>query len=89
MIFVQTIQAGTGNFNSGYGTETNAIAACVIGGISFCGGVGKVGGAVIDAIILGFLTYAFAYIGVNSNLQSLIKGLIAVTLDCAKYLRKR
>ncbi|MCQ2796305.1 MAG: galactoside ABC transporter permease, partial [Bacilli bacterium] len=90
--FVQAIQTGTGNFNSGYGTETDAIAACVIGGISFSGGVGKVGGAVIGAIILGFLTYAFAYIGVNSNLQLLIKGviiLVAVALDCVKYLRKK
>lgn len=90
--FVQAVQTGTGNFNSGYGTETDAIAACVIGGISFSGGVGKVGGAVIGAIILGFLTYAFAYIGVNSNLQLLIKGviiLVAVALDCVKYLRKK
>ena len=90
--FVQAIQTGTGNFNSGYGTETDAIAACVIGGISFSGGVGKVGGAVIGAIILGFLTFAFAYIGVNSNLQLLIKGviiLIAVALDCVKYLKKK
>lgn len=90
--FVQAVQTGTGNFNSGYGTETDAIAACVIGGISFSGGVGKVGGAVIGAIILGFLTYAFAYIGVNSNLQLLIKGviiLIAVALDCVKYLKKK
>ena len=90
--FVQAIQTGTGNFNSGYGTETDAIAACVIGGISFSGGVGKVGGAVIGAIILGFLTYAFAYAGINSNLQLLIKGviiLVAVALDCVKYLRKK
>ncbi len=90
--FVQAVQTGTGNFNSGYGTETDAIAACVIGGISFSGGVGKVGGAVIGATILGFLTYAFAYIGINSNLQLLIKGviiLVAVALDCVKYLRKK
>ena len=90
--FVQAIQTGTGNFNSGYGTETDAIAACVIGGISFSGGVGKVSGAVIGAIILGFLTHAFSYLGVNSNLQLLIKGviiLVAVALDCVKYLRKK
>ena len=90
--FVQALQTGTGNFNSGYGTETDAIAACVIGGISFSGGVGKVGGAVIGAIILGFLTYAFAFINVDSNLQLLIKGviiLVAVALDCVKYLRKK
>lgn len=90
--FVQAIQTGTGNFNSGYGTETDAIAACVIGGISFSGGVGKVSGAVIGATILGFLTYAFAYMGINSNLQLLIKGviiLVAVTLDCVKFLKKK
>ncbi|MCQ2752858.1 MAG: galactoside ABC transporter permease [Bacilli bacterium] len=90
--FVQAVQTGTGNFNSGYGTETDAIAACVIGGISFSGGVGKVSGAVIGALILGFLTHAFGYIGVDSNLQLLIKGiiiLVAVALDCVKYLRKK
>ena len=90
--FVQAIQTGTGNFNSGYGTETDAIAACVIGGISFSGGVGKVSGAVVGTIILGFLTHAFSYMGVNSNLQLLIKGviiLVAVALDCVKYLRKK
>lgn len=90
--FIQGLQVGTGNFNSGYGTETDAIAACVIGGISFSGGVGKVGGAVFGAIILGFLTYIFNFLGVNANLQLLVKGfiiLIAVALDCAKFLKKK
>ena len=90
--FVQALQVPAGNFNSGYGTETDAIAACVIGGISFSGGVGKVRGAVIGAIVLGFLTYAFNFLSINANLQLLIKGviiLVAVALDCVKYLRKK
>lgn len=90
--FVQAAQVGTGNFNTGYGSEIDAIAACVIGGISFTGGVGKVSGAVIGTVVLGFLTYAFSAMGLDTNLQLVIKGLIilaAVTLDCVKYLKKK
>jgi len=90
--FVQAIQAGSGNFNSYNGTETDAIAACVIGGISFSGGVGNVLGAVGGAVILGFLTSCFNNLGIDTNIQFVIKGAIiltAVTLDCIKYIRKK
>jgi len=90
--FVQAVQTGTGNFTTGYGTETDAIAACVIGGISFTGGVGKVSGAVIGTVVLGFLTFAFSSMGMDANLQLVIKGIIiilAVTLDCVKYIKKK
>lgn len=90
--FVQALQAGSGNFNSYSGTETDAIAACVIGGISFSGGVGNVLGAVGGAVILGFLTACFNALGIDTNIQFVIKGLIiliAVTLDCVKYIRKK
>jgi len=90
--FVQGIQGASANFNSYNGTETDAIAACVIGGISFSGGVGNVLGAVGGAVILGFLTSCFNNLGIDVNLQFVIKGLIiltAVTLDCVKYIRKK
>jgi methyl-galactoside transport system permease protein len=78
--------------NTGYGYELDAIAACVVGGISFFGGIGKVSGAVIGCLIFAGLTYVLTLMGVSSYWQFVIKGLIlmsAVALDSLKYLKKK
>jgi methyl-galactoside transport system permease protein len=78
--------------NTGYGYELDAIAACVVGGISFFGGIGKVKGAVIGCLIFAGLTYVLTIMGVSSYWQFVIKGLIlmsAVALDSLKYLKKK
>ncbi len=77
---------------TGYGFELNAIAACVVGGISFSGGIGKIKGAVFGVFIFTGLTYCLTVLGVDTNLQFVLKGVIimtAVALDCAKYLKKK
>ena len=77
---------------TGYGFELNAIAACVVGGISFSGGIGKIRGAVLGVFIFTGLTYCLTVLGVDTNLQFVLKGVIimtAVALDCAKYLKKK
>ena len=81
--------ARTGGANSSYGAayEFDAISSCVVGGISLSGGIGKVSGAVTGVIIFTFISYGLAFIGVNSNWQLIIKGLIicsAVALDMRK-----
>ena len=81
--------ARTGGANSAYGNayEFDAISSCVVGGVSLSGGVGKVSGAVVGVIIFTFISYGLAYIGVNSNWQLIVKGLIicsAVALDMRK-----
>lgn len=81
--------ARTGGANSSYGNayEFDAISSCVVGGVSLSGGIGKVSGAAIGVIIFTFISYGLAYIGVNSNWQLIIKGLIicsAVALDMRK-----
>lgn len=81
--------ARTGGANSAYGTayEFDAISSCVVGGVSLSGGIGKVSGAVTGVIIFTFISYGLAFIGVNSNWQLIIKGLIicsAVALDMRK-----
>lgn len=81
--------ARTGGANSSYGNayEFDAISSCVVGGISLSGGIGKVSGAVIGVIIFTFISYGLAFIGVNSNWQLIIKGMIicsAVALDMRK-----
>ncbi|CEM60764.1 galactoside ABC transporter permease [Treponema phagedenis] len=85
--FKANASAGTGQ-----GYELDAIAACVVGGISFNGGIGKLEGAVIGVIIFTGLTYCLTFLGIDTNLQFVFKGLIiiaAVALDSVKYLKKR
>lgn len=90
--FLEGARVGVANPNTGYGTELDAIAACVVGGISFSGGVGKVRGAVIGTIIFTGLTYCLTYLGFDINIQYIFKGVIimtAVCLDSLKYLKKK
>ena len=85
--FRANASAGTGQ-----GFELDAIAACVVGGISFSGGIGKISGAVIGVIIFTGLTYCLTFLGIDTNLQFVFKGFIiiaAVALDSVKYLKKK
>jgi methyl-galactoside transport system permease protein len=85
--FKANASAGTGQ-----GYELDAIAACVVGGISFNGGIGKIEGAVIGVIIFTSLTYCLTFLGIDTNLQFVFKGLIiiaAVALDSVKYLKRK
>ncbi len=69
---------------AGQSYEMDAIASCFIGGASAYGGVGKVSGAVVGAILMGILNLGMNIIGVDSNFQKVVKGLvllIAVIFD--------
>jgi methyl-galactoside transport system permease protein len=90
--FLEGARVTVANPNTGTGTELDAIAACVVGGISFSGGVGKVSGAVIGTIIFTGMTYCLYNIGVSPFYQYIFKGIIimaAVCLDSIKYLKKK
>lgn len=90
--FFEATRVGLGNPSTGTGTELDAIAACVVGGISFSGGIGKVSGAVIGTLIFTALTYCLTYCNIDVNMQFIFKGIIimaAVCLDCVKYLKKK
>ena len=88
-----TALAGSGaNPSTGSGTELDAIAACVIGGVSFSGGIGKISGVVFGTIIFTGLTYCLTFLGYDVNIQYIFKGIIimaAVCLDSFKYLKKK
>ena len=82
---------GSGSAAYGQGWEMDAIAACVVGGVSFTGGIGKISGVVVGVYIFTALTYSLTIVGIDTNLQFVFSGiiiLIAVTLDCLKYVRK-
>ena len=83
---------GSGSAAYGQGWETDAIAACVVGGVSFTGGIGKISGVVVGVLIFTALTYSLTILGIDTNLQFVFSGiiiLVAVTLDCLKYVRKK
>ena len=72
--------------------ELDAIAACVIGGVSFVGGIGKIRGIVIGVLLLRLIFIGLNMIGINQDLQYLIKGgiiLFACARDMRKYLVKK
>ena len=79
----------TNNYGNGY--ETDAIAACVVGGVSMSGGIGKVGGIVMGVLIFTIIQYGLQFINVSPMWQQVIKGVIiavAVAIDLTKYRRK-
>ncbi|MCI8993330.1 MAG: galactoside ABC transporter permease [Eubacterium sp.] len=83
---------GSGSAAYGQGWEMDAIAACVVGGVSFTGGIGKISGVVVGAVIFTALTYSLTILGIDTNLQFVFSGiiiLVAVTLDCLKYVQKK
>ena len=61
---------------AGIGMELEAIAAAFIGGASASGGVGTVLGAIIGGFVLGVLNNGMSLIGIGSDVQQVIKGLV-------------
>jgi len=89
---LEAARIGTATNNTGDMYELDAIAACVVGGVSFSGGVGTVSGVVTGVLIFQVINYGLAFIGVNPYLQFIIKGLIiiiAVAIDTRKYIKKK
>ncbi|WP_068268174.1 galactose/methyl galactoside ABC transporter permease MglC [Caviibacter abscessus] len=90
--FLEAARVGSVTNNMGFMYEMDAIGACVIGGVSFSGGVGKISGVVLGVIIFTVINYGLSYIGVNPYWQYIIKGLIiifAVAIDMLKYKKGR
>lgn len=88
---LEAARIGSATNNTGNGYELDAISACIVGGLSFNGGIGTVGGIIFGTLIFQVIAYGLSFIGINPYLQYIIKGLIiiiAVAIDSRKYLRK-
>jgi putative multiple sugar transport system permease protein len=78
--------------SAGTNYELDAIASCFIGGASAYGGTGTVSGAVIGAIFMGVLNNGMSIMGIDSNWQRAVKGLVllvAVVFDVVSKNRKK
>lgn len=76
---------------AGNAYESDAIAAAVLGGTSFNGGIGTVGGTLIGALVIGFLSNGLNLLHISSYVQDIIKGLViiaAVGIDIFKNRKK-
>jgi len=90
--FIEAARLSSVNQATGLNYECDAIAACVIGGVSFVGGTGKISGIVLGVFILRIIFVALQFLSIDQNLQFLIKGaiiLFACSLDMRKYLAKK
>lgn len=77
---------------SGQAYESDAIAAAVLGGTSFNGGIGTIGGTLIGALVIGFLTNGLNLLHISSYVQMIIKGIViigAVGIDILKNRNKK
>ena len=90
--FIESARIGSNQANTGLNYECDAIAACVIGGVSFVGGTGKISGVVLGVFILRIIFVALQFLAVSQNMQYVIKGLIiliACAIDMRKYLVRK
>lgn len=77
---------------AGLNYECDAIAACVIGGVSFVGGTGKISGIVLGVFVLRIIFVALSMLSIEPSYQYIIKGAIilaACSLDMRKYLVRK
>ncbi|MFD0692653.1 ABC transporter permease [Paenibacillus sp. GCM10027628] len=67
----------------------DCMTAAVLGGISFAGGEGKVGGAVVGVLIIGILNNGLQLMNVDSNWQGLIKGIVLIAAVGVDSIQRR
>lgn len=90
--FIEGARIASCSANTGLNYECDAIAACVIGGVSFVGGTGKISGIVIGVLLLQIIFVGLNFLSVDANMLYIIKGMIilaACAVDMRKYLSKK
>lgn len=90
--FIEAARIGSNSAATGLNYELDAIAACVIGGVSFVGGIGKIRGVIMGVVLLRIIFVGLTFLGIDSNMQYVIKGLIilvACAIDMRKYLVRK
>ena len=90
--FVEAARLGASTGSLGLNYELDAIAACVIGGVSFVGGIGKISGVILGVFMMQLIISGMTFLGISGNTTYIIKGLVilvACAIDMRKYLAKK
>lgn len=90
--FIEAARISSNSAATGMNYELDAIAACVIGGVSFVGGIGKIRGVIMGVVLLRLIFVGLTFLSIDSNMQYIIKGLIiliACAIDMRKYLVRK
>lgn len=90
--FIESARIGSNSAATGLNYELDAIAACVIGGVSFVGGIGKIRGVIMGVVLLRIIFVGLTFLSIDANMQYIIKGLIiliACAIDMRKYLVRK
>lgn len=90
--FVESARIGSNSTVTGVNYELDAIAACVIGGVSFMGGIGKIKGVVIGVLLLQLVNAGLVFLKLDAAIVTIVKGaiiLVASAIDMRKYITKR
>lgn len=90
--FLESARVGSNTAMTGNGYELDAIAACVIGGVSFTGGVGKIRGVIMGVILLQLINAALVFLQVDAAYTYIVRGaiiLVACAIDMRKYMVKK
>ncbi len=73
----------------GQGYEMDAIASCFIGGASAYGGVGNITGVIIGATLMGIINQGMSIMGISSNYQRAVKGIVLLVAVIVDVLSKK
>jgi len=90
--FIEAARISSNSAATGVNYELDAIAACVIGGVSFVGGIGKIRGVILGVVLLRLIFVGLTFLSIDANMQYIIKGLIiliACAIDMRKYLVRK
>ena len=83
------IQTGSADPTIGAPYTLNSIAASVLGGISFFGGVGRLRGTLLGALLIGLLANLLLFSGISSFYQLIVQGLVLIAAVTAKTFISR
>lgn len=78
-----------GGPNEGQGMDGLAMAAAIMGGTSFSGGIGTIGGAIVGILTLQVFTNGLAIMGVNAFMQNAVTGGVIILAIVVDYLRRK
>ncbi|WP_124065138.1 multiple monosaccharide ABC transporter permease [Clostridium sp. E02] len=86
---ITVARLNSANPTAGNNYEMDAIGACFIGGASAYGGTGTVPGVIVGATLMGVLNLGMSIMGVDQNLQKVVKGIVLVAAVIFDVVSKR